>query len=453
MSKKEVAKGKSGNGSGSIIQRGDVFQVRVTVPDVHGIPRRIHATLKTEPEAKKKLRQLLADRDRGILAAPTGTTFAEAAKDWLEMPSRRAKRTKKMYADELGYASLYIGKLRLTEIKPTHIKGLVKNLSIHVMKNGAAMSSRTQAKVLQQVRTILEDAVGSEVLFRNPAQAVKPIKGEAKPERGRPLDFEESARFLEVGALLYKLGMNSMWPALFLAISIGLRRGEVMGLRWADVDLERGTVKIENVQSMDDKNVMFTQTKGREAQVIRMPASLKAMLTAHKAVQDAQRLEATDQKTGRTLWTETGAVFTTETGAWSKPLRLAQGLGLVLKWSEPTHLFDAEADTDQAAKLAARRMVVTKRLGSVAFAELEAVILSGKVLPKISPHDLRHTFATQALASGVRLEKVSQILGHKDSVVTLAFYSHYLPSEDKEDAIDLFGATAPKREARMVAMA
>ena len=134
------------------------------------------------------------------------------------------------------------------------------------------------------------------------------------------------------------------------------------------------------------------------------------------------------------VWRETGAVFATADGGWTHPANLTRALSHIIEWSEPSAI---------VKRASAVRAVVS----GDALACLEAVARAGEKLPDLSPHDLRHTYATLALRRKVPPEVVSKTLGHARVSITMDIYRHVLDSERRDHLIDLFEAPVPVRTA------
>ena len=159
-----------------------------------------------------------------------------------------------MYNTELGYALELLGDMLLRDVRPTHIKDTLASLKNRVMgakvgkgrKSGATMSTRTLGMVRARLRSVFGVAVADQRIYTNPIEATKRIKGNDGGEvrRGIALDFNQASRLHELGEALYAAGVCRLWVAVFTALSVGLRRGEVMGLRWQDIDLENGVLMV-----------------------------------------------------------------------------------------------------------------------------------------------------------------------------------------------------------------
>jgi len=163
-----------------------------------------------------------------------------------------------------------------------------------------------------------------------------------------------------------------------------MRRGEILGLRWEDVDLDRGEVSVRQALTSFGHKVSFSPPKTRRSRrCIPLDPRTIAVLQTHRAEQAAEKLAKGPE------YIETDLVFTQEDGNWVHPDRFS-------------HLFDA--------------------------------LVKKTKVPRIRLHDLRHTHATLALQNGVNVKVVSERLGHSSAAFTMDVYQHVLPSMQQEAA-------------------
>lgn len=406
-----------GNGQGTVRQVGEKWRWEITLgfrTDGKRISRSGYTATKGKAEVAKS--SALADHARGLIADPEKITVAQYSERWLKRLLELRPRTAKRYGEELAYALEHIGTVRIQEIRAPHMKDLMVRLSKRTMRRGGTMSTRTQAHVLTRLRSMFREAVSDQIIYANPMEGVKRVRGARIESAGTALDFEQAARLHAVGWALYEAGLCRLWPALFTAVSVGLRRGEVMGLTWADVDLDRSVLHIRQTRVMGVDVIETSDPKTLNSRRdIHMPPSLVAVLKTHRERQDVER-----QALGA-LWATTGAVFATELGEWTHPDNLKRALARVVAWSNPVQ-------PDRAWKGIPREQR----------ARLAAVVGMGLELPTISPHDLRHTYATLALRRNVPVEVVSKVLGHARVSITLDVYRHVLDNERRASTIDLF---------------
>ncbi len=167
-----------------------------------------------------------------------------------------------------------------------------------------------------------------------------------------------------------------------LAVTTGLREGELLGLRWQDMDLERGKAQVRRQLTRTKDGLSFTSPKRGRTRSVRLTPSAVAALRAHKASQNEERFEI------GSLWQETGLVFTTKKGT---PLDV----------------------------------------GNITYGSFRP-LLERADLPQIRFHDLRHTAATLFLGKRVHPKIVQEMLGHSTITQTMDTYSHVLPDMQDE---------------------
>lgn len=423
-----------GNGEGTVYRSGDKWRWQATLGyRTNGSRITASGTALTKTAASAALAKARADHSRGLLAEPNEITVAQYAEKWLLHHTHVNSRTLELYRQELGYALEHLGNMRVRDVRATHIKDLMTALAHREMKGGRGlgqvMAPRTQGKVLTRLRALFKEAVSDQIIYASPLEGVRRLKGPAPEVVGKTLDFDEAARFRELGEELYTAGMCRLWPALLTAMSLGLRRGEVMGLAWDCVDLERGVLRIRRQLVQDRKgvrleNTLKTQTSKRD---VYMPENLRDRLLVHRERQRQERdLAGSD-------WVETGAVFTTEMGNWTCPDSLNRALEAVVAWSRP-----------------GKGKVGRGGVGAVKLARLQALAGENGGLPDLTPHDLRHTYATLALRKRVPVEVVSKHLGHARVSITLDIYRHVLDNEQREHVVDVFTPNSLPHSAQMV---
>ncbi|MDR6219205.1 site-specific integrase [Deinococcus soli (ex Cha et al. 2016)] len=431
MTSTRKTKGR-GNGQGTVWKDGDGYRWQVTLgyrTDGSRITRSGRAT--TKKAAHDAMSKAQADYSRGLIGAPEKVTVAEYAERWKNRQLEVSPRTAKRYGEELDYALEHIGSMRLQDVRPHHLKDLMVRLSRREMRRGNTMSTRTQAHVLTRLRSVFREAVTDQIIYVNPLEGVKRVKAPRHESAGEPLDFDQAARLHTVGTALHAAGMCRLWPAVFTAVSVGLRRGEVMGLTWDDVDLERSVLRIRQARVMGVSGIETGSPKTiNSRRDVHLPPSLITVLRDHQLAQAVARREA------GTAWTNTGAVFATALGDWTHPDNLKRALESVVLWSDPARL---DGDVWRGVPRVKRQALV-------------AAVQGGQKLPDISPHDLRHTYATLALRRGVPAEVVSKVLGHARVSITLDVYRHVLDNERRATVVDLFDTVPPAPPAASFAL-
>jgi integrase len=458
MPRKKAPAPKNENGNGSVwFEKGrGVWRWSLTLgykPD--GSRRQVGGRAASEDDAKGALIQAQAAYLRGANLEPDNVTFEQYATLWLKRQKGIRLATRVGYEDHLNYALEFIGAMKLRKITPLHIREMLSGLADKEMTKGLGqgrtMASRTLTGVLARVRAVFRDAVIDEVIVKNPTLGIKPGKKLQTEHGGIALDFPQFDALRELGEALHDAGVCRLWPAIWTCLTVGLRRGEVMALRWSDLDLKTNTMRVTQSVSIPKGKPVFANGKTPNAiREIPMPSSLVAMLEKIKATQELER------KNAGSAWTNTGAVICTELGEYVHPDNLGRILLGVIAWSDPSVL--------EGRKKRKRKDGVKVRTRKRPLSELSAperrmfglpVPLRGKVeaivsahakLPRISPHDLRHTAGTMMLRRGMPVEAVSKILGHANISITYNVYRHVLESEKRAVMVDLGDRPIPVRE-------
>lgn len=252
------------------------------------------------------------------------------------------------------------------------------------------LSSKTILHHHRLISSILGTAVEWGVLFANPCDRTKPPRVEHKEPKY--LDEVQAAKLLE----LLEDENTEYKTAIRLLLFTGLRRGEVLGLEWSDVDFDNATLQVcRSSLYLPDKGVFEDETKNRTSnRVIKLPQTAVNDLKLYRKYQMEMRLRVGDR------WQETDRIFTTDFGAPLHPDTLSRWFSAFVK---------AHSD----------------------------------VLPPISLHSLRHTNATLQIASGVPITTVSKRLGHASSVTTGRIYAHAIRSADEAAAEALENILTP----------
>jgi len=263
-----------------------------------------------------------------------------------------------------------IGNIQLDQLTPQHV------IRIYVDMQEGGLSRRTALHVHQILREALGHAVKWGILGRNVCDAVDPP---------RPLQKQMTALdTVEVGQLLKAAEGSPYRHIIFLAIYTGLRRGELLGLRWADVDVENQTISVnQSLQRMVGKGLIVTEPKTRSSRrLVTLPPTAVKVLTSLKT-------ERMDQ-CGDLGWSESNYVFCHKNGAPMSPDTVSHAFNRLVKRTE---------------------------------------------IPHVRFHDLRHTHATLMLKQGVNPKIVCERLGHSSVTITMDTYSHVLPGMQEKAAL------------------
>lgn len=336
--------------------------------------KRHYVSGKTKEEARKALREARAGADQGLVFDAGKVTVGEYLDRWLRDSVQGSVRrsTFESYRRQAGrYITPAIGRARLKALTPAHVQGLYREMQDH------GLSARTVEYTHAVLHRALKQAVQWNMVPRNVCDAVD--VPQVRRKEMHPLTPEQARRFLEAAH-------GERLEALYaVAVHAGLRPGELLALKWEDVDLDGGTLHVHRALS----NGEFTAPKTkRSRRRIDLSAGSAAALKKHRKAQLEERV-----KRG-TLWQDHGLVF-------------PSSVGTPLSHRNVVRSFKA----------------VLKRAGLPATIRL---------------YDLRHTCATLLLCRNVHPKYVQELLGHASIAQTLDTYSHILPGMDGGigDAID-----------------
>jgi len=335
--------------------------------------KRRYVSAKKKYDAEKALRQAMADADRGLVFDADNLKVGEYLDRWLsDSVSDTVKATTFERYEQITRLHLKpaLGLVKLKGITPAHVRGLYRE------KLEAGSSARTVRYVHTTLHKALKQAVMDGLIPRNATEAVKPPQ--PSREEMPPLTPEQAKHLLQAA---HEAG-DRLQALYVLAIYTGLRQGELLGLKWDDVDLEDGSLQVRRTLSITKSGPVFTSPKtAGSRRSVKLTSKAIAALKSH-----LERQLGEMDKVG-SLWSPgdaDGLIFASETG-------------------EPLD-----------------RRVVTK----LKFKPL----LKRAGLPEIRFHDLRHTCATLLLTRNVNPKIVSEMLGHASIAITLDTYSHVLPN-------------------------
>lgn len=328
----------------------------------------------------------------GTYVAPQNLTVAAWLEQWIDAHQVELKpSTVKTYRDKIRlYLVPAIGHERLQSLSPSRLSVVWREMQASGGKGGKPVSRRTVEFARAVLRKSLEDAVVERVLQVNPVVGSKMAKRDGKPQH-------TTWTGAQLKVFLDHMADDRWLPLWQLAASTGLRRGELAGLRWSEVDLDAGLVAVERSTTQLGKELVTTTPKNHERRKVAIDPHLVAALRSWRTQQAAERLAW-----GPSYADTDGLVFTWENGAPIQPDYITKSFG--------------KAQTALGARLAA--------------AELPP-------LPRLVVHELRHTHATLLLRAGVPVHIVAKRLGHKDPSVTLNVYADVIPDDDTS-AVDVF---------------
>ncbi len=377
--------GRTTGTEGSIERRGPTswrIQVRDGRDPATGRYRRRRFTVRgTRRDAQRALREALSERDRGIAASATSTTVGDYLNGWLTRQALRLKEsTLAGYrADVDKHFRPALGPIKLRDLRPAHVDALITRLL------NSGRSPNTVRRLYRELHAALQTAVELRLIAVNPATAVRPPQ---KVQREmRVLSATEARRLLEA------VSDTELHAIVYLALETGARSGELLGLRWSDIDLELRELRIRrSVREFTGRGVVELEPKThRSRRSVALSEACCRVLRQHRSKQSERRLALGE------VWNDTDLVFPSQVGT---------------HWS-PSNL-----------RRAFRAAVRT--------AELDDVTL----------HTLRHTSASLMLMAGTPVTTVSAQLGHASPAITYSIYAHVLPGMQHEAADQLAAVLA-----------
>jgi integrase len=385
---------KRGQNEGSVFRRRDGrWCAMLSLGWENGKRKRKSFFGATAADVQDQLLKARSDHSRGLPVATERQTLEHYLDEWLEH-TLKAKAKPRSYESFSTISRLHIkpsiGNIQLHKLAPQHIQKLLDEKS----KDG--FSPQTVANIRTVLRSALSQAVKWNLVSRNSAALVNAPRIPHK--RIEPLDPEHARKLLETAK-------GGRFEAIYtVALTLGMRRGEVLGLRWSDIDMDGRAIRVnQSMQRLStgssDKGkkseLQATETKtDGSRRTIALPDSVVRALRAHRARQAQDRLVA------GMSWKDQDLVFTNRTGRPIEPILLHRDYKALLKKAE---------------------LPVTLRF-----------------------HDLRHSAASLLLAQGVHPRAIMELLGHSSIAVTMNVYGHVMPAmmRDAADKMDeLLGAT------------
>jgi integrase len=328
----------------------------------------------TKREAQAELVRLMETVRRGGHIDPIKLSLTKYFDRWEQgwLALQVGPKTRERYIELLRlHVRPHIGALLLHKLQPVHLAELYGKL----LKQG--LSPSTIAHVHRVVRKALTVAMEWSLLSRNPAAVAKPPRGQAREIE--IITVEQAQK------ILHCFRGRSLYPIIALALATGMRRGELLALRWNNVDLDAGRIQVERSLEQTKAGLRIKEPKTKHGRRgIRVPPSVVAELRAH--------------------WTQ------------QQQHRLKLGLG--------------RAGNDD---LVFPRWDGTLRSPNATSTEWRQLLAEFK-LPAVSLHALRHTHASQLIAAGMDVITISRRLGHASATITLNVYGHLFGSGDDRAA-------------------
>jgi integrase len=313
-------------------------------------------------------------------------TVGDFLQRWLEdyVQHNCAAKTGDRYAEIVrNHVLPVIGCVKLRELKPAHIQELYSHAKRAGRKDGkGGLSGRTVHHVHRVLTNAFNTGVKWQLLAINPVKAATPPRPEAKEMVA--LSQQQSLRVLDL------LENSPLRLPVFLGLTTGMRRGELLGLKWSDVDWNREVVSVRRALKQSRRGLELQSPKtARSARTIALPPIVMSVLRSHKVAQAEARM-----RVGK-AYDDMGLVLAGPDGAFTRPDSLSTNFA--------------------------------------------AFIRRHPELPKIRFHDLRHTHASLLLQAGEHAKVVSERLGHTSVAFTLDTYGHLMPGMEEGAAAKLDG--------------
>ncbi|BER92723.1 tyrosine-type recombinase/integrase [Atrimonas thermophila] len=366
---------RRGNREGSIYKRKDGRWCGALFLgyDFQGKPIRKYFYGKTRQEVVEKLTKALRDQQVGLLSVKNDQTFGEWIWSYLELYKKQQVRptTYELYRTILKkHLPPRLASIQLSKLRPEHLQRLYLEMS----KKGLTRSIRILHVI---INSSLKQALKLGYVYRNVAEAVTLPRYEQKEIR--VLSQEEIGKFLSAAK------KHRLYPAFLLLLVTGLRRGELLGLKWEDVDFEKGAITIKRNLVYVNSKTFFQEPKTKHSQrSVPLP--------------DIALIEL---KKWRKKWLE-------------ERMKLGSG------WPETDLVFPSEIHTP----INPRNFLRT----------LKNILREAGLPQDVTIHSLRHTCATMLLSSGEHPKIVQELLGHSSVTITLDTYSKVMPGL-KEQAV------------------
>ena len=398
---------RNANGEGGVYRRPNgSWEAKFFADTPDGSRKRVSVYVKTEREALDELNKLRDQHRRGIPITTTTLTVADYMAYWLEHIAEPSIR-RTTYATYEGDVRLHIipgiGNRKLKTLQASDIRLWLTQLRTRCQccaqgKDAnrttprccakaepeccqAVLSSSSIRHVLRVLRAALQDAVDEELLSRNVARLVQLRVTDDR--KVRSFTRAEALSFLKVAE---QHRLYALWA---VALAMGLRRGEALGLAWVDVDLDDGRLTIRQALHRVDGELRLEHVKTEASvAVLPIPGPLVGILRGHRSRQLEERFAAGSD------WRDTGLVFTSATGGFLEPRNI----------NRVFHTLCARAG-----------------------------------VPQLRVHDLRHSCATLLFTMGVAPATVQRILRHSSITVTTGTYVEVIEAVQR-DALDSMGS-------------
>jgi integrase len=326
----------------------------------------------TKREAQAELNRLLTRRSEGTYVDPTKMSLGEYLEHWLtvDIDRRVAAKTAWRHRQIVRHQIIpRLGNIPLRKLTAVHIEAAEAELQrsgyVKGRKSGQGLTAQTVLHIHRTLSQALAHAVKTGVLFKNPAEQVKP----PRPPRREVAILTKP----KVAAVLRAAEGTALYLPVLVGVTTGMRRGEILGLRWSDIDLHRATLTVnQSLERLAGKTALKPPKTSGSRRTITLPALTVEALKAHRAAQ------ATERWLGKPE-----LVFAHADGSALDPDSLTKGF---------------------------EKLVAAAGVRRITF------------------HGLRHTHISHELMDGVHVKIVSERAGHANVSITLTVYAAFIPT-------------------------
>lgn len=334
---------------------------------------------RTFTEAKKAREALSTELDKGTYIEPAKLSYGKYFRDWLDGRDGIEGSTRDLYESYFtNHIEPLLGKIALSKVAPLDIKRMISELK----KKG--LGDESVKRIYSTVSASLNAATIMEIIPSNPATKIPKDEKPKVERKERQIWSNESVKHV----LSNGKGTTRHWIAFFLAIMTGMRQGEVLGLKWSDIDFDRSIIRVR--RSLRKDKVIFKGVKNESSvRMISLSPLTIAFLEEHRDFVEAEKRKLGDKYEDNSL------VVCSSKGT---PARASKVLAA---WYTMCDKFKPEHE------------------------------------PRITYHDLRHQSASIMLNEREDVRVVSKRLGHSTVSTTLNVYSHLLPTAQESAALTL----------------
>jgi integrase len=379
---------KEKDGSITVVTRRNVWQVVVCIgyegTDKRGYPKpryKWYTVQGSKGDAQKELTRLLHQQDTGTYFEPKKQSVGDYFEAWLKDTAPATMSPKQLEVCE-SYVRNHIiralGNIPMAKLEPSHIDTFLSQAFQNGRRDGkGGLAPQTVNHLHGFLRTALQRAVDLKVIASNPCDSVRTYTVPRKEML--VLDEAQTARLLEL------VSERWLYLPILVAVTTGMRRGEIFGLKWDNLNLAAGTIHVQQALQETNAGCFLKEPKtGHSRRTITLPSITVEALRRHKGEQAALRLSVGPKK-----YQDRGMVFAQSNGDF---IRLES------------------------------------------FTEMFRTLIRRSDLPKVRFHDLRHSHVSQLIKAGENVKVVSERLGHANVAMTLNTYAHLFSGADQQAA-------------------